>query len=188
MTRVKSQDRPGAILEAAARVIAARGLSAPTAQIAKEAGISNGSLFTYFETKADLLNALYVALKTEMAVAAMDGLATDKDVRAQLASVWSGWLRWAISAPEKRRALAQLSVSDEITKTSRDIGNRAMAGMIGILERSRKNGPMRSVPLGLVASLMNAAADATADFMIHDARNAEVHCRTGFNAVWRMIA
>ena len=30
------------------------GLGAPTATIAKEAGVSNGSLFTYFETKADL--------------------------------------------------------------------------------------------------------------------------------------
>jgi hypothetical protein len=40
---------------AAIRVIASQGLSAPTAVIAKEAGISNGPLFTYFKTKADLL-------------------------------------------------------------------------------------------------------------------------------------
>ena len=35
-------------MAAAARVIAQRGLNAPTALIAKEAGVSNGSLFTYF--------------------------------------------------------------------------------------------------------------------------------------------
>ena len=57
-------------MSAAIRVIASQGLGAPTATIAKEAGISNGSLFTYFETKADLLNHLYVELKTEMAAAA----------------------------------------------------------------------------------------------------------------------
>jgi AcrR family transcriptional regulator len=28
--------------------------------IAKEAGVANGSLFTYFETKADLFNQLYL--------------------------------------------------------------------------------------------------------------------------------
>jgi AcrR family transcriptional regulator len=31
-----------------------QGLSAPTASVAKEAGVANGSLFTYFETKTDL--------------------------------------------------------------------------------------------------------------------------------------
>jgi AcrR family transcriptional regulator len=61
-------------MSAAIRVIAAQGLGAPTATIAKEAGVSNGSLFTYFETKADLLNQLYVGLKTEMGAAALDGL------------------------------------------------------------------------------------------------------------------
>jgi hypothetical protein len=56
MARSKSDDRRSAIMSAAIRVIASQGLGAATATIAKEAGVSNGSLFTYFETKADLLN------------------------------------------------------------------------------------------------------------------------------------
>ena len=59
-------------MAAATRVIAAEGLGAATAAIAQEAGVSNGSLFTYFETKADLLNHLYLELKTEMAAAALE--------------------------------------------------------------------------------------------------------------------
>jgi AcrR family transcriptional regulator len=188
MARPRSEDRRNAIMAAATRVIASQGLGAPTALIAKEAGVSNGSLFTYFETKADLLNQLYVGLKTEMASAALDGIPTDKDIRDQMASVWSGWLRWATANPDKRRTLAQLAVSDEITGTNREIGQRAMAGVSEILERSRENGPMRAAPLGLVAGLMNAAADATVHFIIHDPANADSHSRTGFEATWRMIA
>jgi AcrR family transcriptional regulator len=76
-------------MSAAIRVIAAQGLGAPTATIAKEAGVSNGSLFTYFETKADLLNQLYVGLKTEMGAAALDGLPIDGDIREQMLHVWT---------------------------------------------------------------------------------------------------
>jgi hypothetical protein len=47
-----------AMIEAGTRVIGTYGLSAPTAMIAKQAGVSNGLLFAYFETKADLLNQL----------------------------------------------------------------------------------------------------------------------------------
>ena len=63
MARPRNEDRRNAILSAATRVIASQGLGAPTAGIAKEAGVSNGSLFVYFDTKATLLNELYVALK-----------------------------------------------------------------------------------------------------------------------------
>src|ERR1700677_5098578 len=111
MSRPKSDEKRSAILEAATRVIVTQGLSAPTAGIAKEAGVANGSLFTYFETKKDLFNALYLALKDEMACAAMKGLPEDADIRKQFFHVWKNWTNWAIACPEKRRALAQLSVS-----------------------------------------------------------------------------
>src|ERR1700744_4792646 len=101
MPRPRSDDKRVAIISAAARVIAAQGLGAPTATIAKQAGVSNGSLFTYFDTKADLLNQLYLDLKTEMGMAALGGLPAGGDVRAQLLSMWSGWLRWATAYPDK---------------------------------------------------------------------------------------
>ena len=83
MARPRNEERQSAILSAASRVIATQGLGAATAAIAKEAGVSNGSLFTYFETKADLLNQLYVELKTEMGSAALEALPTDGELRAK---------------------------------------------------------------------------------------------------------
>ena len=174
-------------MAAAIRVIALKGLGAPTATIAKEAGISNGSLFTYFETKAVLLNHLYVGLKTEMAVVALDGLPIEGDIRQQLFYMWSHMLHWATSYPEKRRALAHLVVSDDITPASHQAGSQTMAGVARLLERSRENGPMRNAPLGFIVALMNALADATVDFMILDPANANKHCTAAFDALWRMV-
>ena len=74
MARPRSSDRRSAIILAATRVILSQGLSASTAMIAQEAGVPNGSLFTYFETKADLLNRLYVKLKEEIAEVAFAGI------------------------------------------------------------------------------------------------------------------
>ncbi len=58
MARPRSKDRRNAILSAATSVIACQGLGAATATIAKEAAVSNGSLFLYFDTKATLFNEL----------------------------------------------------------------------------------------------------------------------------------
>ncbi|WP_249780926.1 TetR/AcrR family transcriptional regulator [Bradyrhizobium sp. dw_78] len=175
-------------MSAAIRIIASQGLGAATAAIAQEAGVSNGSLFTYFETKADLFNQLYLELKAETAAAALDGLPAGSDIRKQTFHMWSQWLRWATSYPEKRRTLAHLSVSDDITPESRQAGHQTMAGIAKLLERSRENGPMRDVPLGFVVALMNALADATIDFTINDPANAHKHSMTAFDALWRMLA
>jgi AcrR family transcriptional regulator len=175
-------------MAAAVRIIASEGLSAATAAIAKEAGVSNGSLFTYFESKVELLNQLYIELKTEMGTAALKGLPAESDVRSQILHMWRRWLRWAVSYPEKRRALSHLSVSDDITPESQKTGHQAMLGVAALLEQSRKNGPLRDASLGFVSALMNAMADTTMDFMISDPANADKYCMSAFEAMWRMLA
>ena len=179
-------------MAAATRRIAAEGLSAATAAIAKDAGVSNGSLFTYFDTKADLLNQLYLELKTEMGTAAGGAPADDApghdDAHDQLLRMWAGWLRWATQQPEKRRALAQLGVSDEITAATHRTARAEMASAAAVLERSRAHGPMRDTPLAFVLTLANALADATIDYMISDPENAGAHSSAGFDALWRLVA
>lgn len=187
MARPRSDDKQKAILSAAIRVIAANGIGAATATIAKEADVSNGALFIYFETKAALLNRLFLELKAEMSAAALGGLPTDDEIREQVFYMWSHWLRWATTSPEKRRTLAYLTISDDITPESRQIASDSMASMTALLERSREHGPMRDVPLEFVVSLVNGLADTTIDFIIADPTNADAHTKAGFEALWRMI-
>jgi len=188
VARPKSGDKRSVILAAAMRVIVSEGLSAPTAVIAKEAGVANGTLFTYFETKADLLNALYLDLRGGMASAALKGFLPGGESRRQYFLVWSNWTWWAVAHPKKRRALAVLGVSDEITAKSRAGGRKTMAPMRELLERIHKNGPMREEAMGLFMALMNSVAEATMDYMVQDKAHADKHCRAGFEGLWRMIA
>lgn len=135
-----------------------------------------------------MLNTLYVELKTEMATAALDGLSDENEIRQQSLHMWSHWLRWATPSPQKRRALAHLDVSDDITTESRQTGHQTMAGIAKLLERSRKAGAMRDVPLEFALAIMGAMANATMDYMIHDPANADKHCKAAFDAFWRMVA
>ena len=175
-------------MEAATRVIVTQGLSAPTATIAQKAGISNGSLFTYFETKADLFNQLYLELKTGMAACALEGFPVGGDLRKQVFHVWSNWMEWATSNPEKRRALTQLGVSGEITPTTRAAAQKTMAGLADLMEQLRTNGSLRNASKGFAAAIMNSLAETTMDFMIHDPANAKKHCKVGFEIIWRAIS
>ena len=186
MPRPRSDEKRSAILEAATRIIVMQGLSAPTMVIAKEAGVANGSLFTYFATKTVLFNQLFLELKMELATGAMN-LSVDVEVRGQFFHLWKKWMNWAIANPDKRRALAQLSVSDEITPETRAAGHKMIAPVADLLERARAHGPMQKVSLGFLVALMNSVAEATVDFMAQDPANAKRHSKVGFDALWRML-
>src|ERR1700741_4365679 len=60
MARPKSEEKRLHLLEAAAEAVAERGVGAPTALVAKLAGVAEGTLFRYFATKEVLLNEMYL--------------------------------------------------------------------------------------------------------------------------------
>jgi AcrR family transcriptional regulator len=188
MARPKSDEKRSAILNASMKIIAAQGLSASTAAIGKQAGVSTGALFTYFPTKADLLNELYVELKAGLAAATTVGLPSQADTRDQVRHVWNGWLDWAIAHPQERRALAHLSVSNEVTPESHETASRAFDDVAALLDRSRADGPMRNVPLMFLASLVTSVVEATIDYMESNPAEADEHAAAGFEALWRILA
>ncbi|HEY9677777.1 MAG TPA: TetR/AcrR family transcriptional regulator [Drouetiella sp.] len=187
MGRHKSEDKRNAILAAATRVIASQGLNATTAIIAQEAGVSNGSLFTYFETKADLYNVLYLEIKGELAAAALKGLPAKADVRGQMFHVWKNWMEWAIAHPDQRKTLTQLNGYDELTAETKTAGHVTMAGIAHLLATARALGALKDVPMEFASSIMESLANSTMTFMVKEPENADRHCRTGFESFWRVV-
>src|SRR3979490_2725745 len=117
MARPKSEDKRNAILDAATRLFAERGLTAaPTSEISRQAGVAEGTLFTYFKTKDELIKALYREIKWELADAARSGFPRKKSVRTKLRHVWDGYVNWAMMNPEQRKVLSQLQVSGMLSK------------------------------------------------------------------------
>jgi len=187
MSRPRSDEKRRAILAAATRVIVEQGLGAPTAGIAKAAGVANGSFFTYFETKADLFNQLYLELKGEMAHAAMKGFPVKAALREQAFHVWRNWMNFAVSFPAKRRALAQLGVCEEVTPATRTAALKSAAGLVELMERMQAEGSLRTASRSFAGAIMNSLAEATMDFMLHDPAQARKHCKAGFEALWRAM-
>lgn len=188
MARPRSDDKRNAILAATIRVINSQGLSAPTSLLAREADVSNGTLFIYFKTKAELYNQLYLQLKEEMVAALTFGISSNADLKDQLFQMWSNWMNWARTSPDKKRALALLAVAEELNSDTRAMAQKKMASLENLVERCRKKGVMQDAPLHFVAAIMNSIGETTMDFIIQDPANAEKHSRMGFDALWRAIS
>jgi len=68
---------------------------------------AEGSLFTYFATRDELLNQLYLELKTDLREAMLSAVPQAATARDKLRHAWQQYVHWGVTFPQKRRALAQ---------------------------------------------------------------------------------
>jgi AcrR family transcriptional regulator len=189
MARPKSQDKRNAILDAATRLFAERGLAAaPTSEISKLAGVAEGTLFTYFGTKDELINSLYRELKLELADAMMSDFPRKKNVRTRLRHVWDRYVRWGIANPRQYKVLAQLLVSEVLTRESRDAGSAPFVEFQTMVRDGMEGRIFRSdLPVELISKSFAALVEATIDLTAPSPSKANKYRDSGFEMLWSAI-
>src|SRR3954470_16453791 len=81
----RSNEKRGRILEAAVKVFAERGFhTATVAEIARAAGVADGTIYLYFKSKDDLLLRLFDEKMTELLQEARAALNEEKTAADQL--------------------------------------------------------------------------------------------------------
>jgi AcrR family transcriptional regulator len=187
MAKPKSEDKRNAILSAATQVFAERGLGAPTAAITSAAGIAEGSLFTYFKTKDELINVLYRELKVELADSMMSGFPRKQSVRHRLEHVWNGYLRWGVANPDQQRVLRQIQVWGGLTQESKQAGSAPFTEFQRMAEDAVAQKIYKDMPQTLIGATLVALAEMAMDFMVREPERAEMYQTAGFEMLWAAV-
>lgn len=188
MARPRSDDKRNAILAAAIAVFAERGLGAPTSAISKAAGVAEGTLFTYFSTKDELINALYRELKLELADAMLSNFPRRKNLRSKLEHIWNGYVQWGVANPAQCKVLGQLQVCDALTEETQAAGAAPFAEIqeiscAAVEQRLLKSG----LPLEFLTKALGALAQATMELMVANPAKADAYREYGFEMFWAGI-
>jgi AcrR family transcriptional regulator len=187
MARVRSPEKRSAILKAAVHEIAKSGLGASTATIARRAGIASGSLFTYFASKEELLNELYLELKVEVYERINADFPRQASLERRAWHIWSNYLGWAIEFPAERKVSAQLNLSDLVTAKTR---LRASAGREEIdttMRELSERETLRGMPAGFAAATMSAMQEATIEFAARLPQEKDQLIEGAFAVFWRAV-
>jgi AcrR family transcriptional regulator len=187
MARARSPEKRKAILDAAVREIAENGLGASTANIARRASLATGSLFTYFATKEQLLNELYLALKEEVSERIAADFPVRGDLKSRLRHVWTRYAAWALDFVEKRKVVMRLGVSDVITPETRTRSLANLAQVDAAFRELSRSAALRGLPAGFAASLMTAFQQALIDTVEKNPARREVLVRKIFELYWRAV-
>jgi AcrR family transcriptional regulator len=184
LARPKSDSKRRAILESSMDLFADRGIGhTPTSAISAAAGVAEGTLFTYFKTKDELLNELYRELRKEMDQEMLD-YPFSADAYIRLRYVWDRYLNLAMRYPKRLKVLQQLRASGRLLKDA-EAPNTAIMELLHTTKEAAKTGGVHSASAEFLVLLFRAQAEATVEF-IGAHRDMEVESRElGFKLVWR---
>lgn len=183
-------DKRTRLIETAIRLFHERGFwDTPTALIAREAGVANGTLFNYFPSKAALVEAVYLSLKQSWATHLQAAAPSSGGVHDRLAGYWTGAIDWARAHPDRYALLGQLKLSDEIGDGARAHGIDMFGATLELIGEAMAHGVIHPIEPDLLKTLAEAQISAAIEFLGKhpDASVAET-ARTSYEIFWRGIA
>ena len=143
-------------------------------------------MFTYFSSKDELLNALYVALKTEAFGRIQAGFPERAALRERARHVWTEYLRWATKKPRERKVAMLLHLSAIISPTSRKRVAAERGAVAQTMSELGRQGAFKDLPSGFAASAMSAMQEAVMETTVKGKKQREKLVDQAFEAFWRM--
>ena len=139
------------IFDAALNLFTTKGFhGTPTSEIAKTAGVANGTLFHYFKTKEDLINNLYLNVKNDMVEESVNGIEKIESLKLKLEFLWSKTIQWAMSNPQKIFFIQQYMYSPYITTNTQEEVDKIKEVYINLIQSGIDKGEIRDIPVELI--------------------------------------
>jgi AcrR family transcriptional regulator len=155
MVRELSNEKKQAFLDAALRLFAAGGVqNTSTAEIAKEAGTAAGTLFLYFPSKQDLVDAVAVMICQEESEAINNLLDPALPVRDSLFAIWDGSIRWLMAHPDAFRFSMQTREPGVVTQSAALETARYFAFFYTTIQRGLDEGSLKPYPIDLIGGYL----------------------------------
>lgn len=161
-----------------------------TGKIAQEAGVANGTLFQYFKTKDDLVIALYIHIKDELAEYISKNTVENADIKETVKTQVLSTLYWALDNPNKFRFIQQFHTSPYIGKIEQDVINKQVEPHLTLIQKGIKQGVLKSLPADLIYTLLSNQVFGLYQFMtskkLSRTKQHET-IQTTFDMLWDML-
>ncbi len=155
------------ILEAALELLAAQGFrGTSTAEIARHAGVATGTLFHHFKTKEELINTLYLKIKTNMAESLLLPSPGVSGMRDELHNIWHNYVSWALERRQEYRFMKHCEASPYISGVLRKECEVKFLPLWELFEQAIADGVIKELPLELLMNMLAGTMDGFLRYLI----------------------
>jgi AcrR family transcriptional regulator len=187
MTEVRNEKKT-AIADTAVRLFTERGFhGTPTSLIAREAGVSNGTLFHYFPTKEELINFAYYEIKGRMANEIARGVEEGRTNEDKVRRIWRNTILWGVDHPDEYMFVQQFRSSPFIKKLPPEEVLKDAAAAFEVLTEIIGESCLRDMEIEVAFAVIYSPIDAVVRSIINSGGDLERDrlIDASFGIVWR---
>jgi AcrR family transcriptional regulator len=185
----KSIEKKAALLQATLTLVNEAGFQgASMARIAKEANVSPATIYLYFKNKQDLVNQLYLEVKSSFSDKAFKDMDENLAVKSRFEHIWYNIADFKFNQIEEALFLSQCDNTPIIDEDIRKEGLKHLQPLIDLWDQGKEEGVIKNIS----HYLMYAMTIYPMAFLMN--KHVKIHCemselklRDAFNAAWDSI-
>lgn len=182
-------DKKQAALEATLELIAEQGFhGTPMSQVAQKANIGVGTIYRYFAGKEELINELYLFIKTRMTDRILKNFSAEKSVEENFKETMKEIVSYMSEHPLELSFHEQYANSPLITQATKEQGVHIMEPVKEFFLKAREEKLVKNLPDEVLFTLMTGAVFSLAKHYIKSGKpicDEALGSETG--AIWDMI-
>ena len=185
----KMPDKKTAVLQATLELISEQGFHAtPMSQIAQKANIGVGTIYRYFPSKEDLINSLYIQVKSRLAQHVFKNHLDKKPVRKSFVLLIRTIIDYLIANPMEFLFMEQYANSPLITTATRQEGMRMFEPANNLFMRAKEEALLKKMPMEMINTLTYGAAKALVSlYLFSEIKPDSETLDKGVEAIWDAI-
>ena len=182
-------DNKTKILEAALNLFITKGFDGTsTAKIAREAGVSNGTLFHYFKTKEALISELYITIKDEYKNYLIENMSQAETIKSRLKQLWVCCARWHVKNRDKTTFFTMFTSSPHIDSITKEESSRNFIFIYDLFAEAIENEVVMDVNQELIMHYFYSSIRAFSNFSSECPNKFDEFMDTAFQMWWRSVA
>ena len=157
------------ILDSALQMFVENGFEgSPTSKIAKNAEVATGTLFHYFKTKEELINVLYLEIKSQLISNMKIRIDELPTIRQKLEAMWENAVKWGMRNPAGTKFFAMFGTSPHITKLTREQGFQGFGFAVQIMQKGQEQDILKDVPIIMLMEMVGNMIHSSTNYFLNN--------------------
>ena len=162
----------------------------PTAKIAAEAGVANGTLFYHYKTKEELVVALYNKIQDEQAANVQAIVNKEDFVSIKFRNIFIYSVNWALNNRDKFYYIQQFKFSPHLSQISSETQEQHTVGYFAVIDEGIRKKLLKQQPVSLIISMFNGHVYGIYQYLIannFEPSEKEKIINDGYEMLWDMV-
>lgn len=157
-------------------------------RIAKRASVSAGTLYIYYSGKDEMLQSIYLEVKSLLHAAVMNAQSDSDDSTERIRAMWFAMLDFIVKQPMMFAFHESIDMEQLLNKPQSDAASDMANDIIEAIEHAVGDGTLRPLPTECLLSILVGPAIYLSRRNFSDRKLTEQEVEATFDAIWAGIS